>query len=64
MRQAGCAEGVIRSADLVRANSRILALFTSPCFGIVRTIVVFVQVEMPVVDASVSRPAGQVREYS
>jgi hypothetical protein len=45
-------------------DSHSLALFTSLGFGIVHTIAVFDQVEMRAVDASLSWPAGHVREYS
>ena len=45
-------------------NSHSLALFTSLGIGIVHTIAVFDQVEMRVVGAGVSWPAGHVREYS
>jgi L-amino acid N-acyltransferase YncA len=51
-------------ARIGAANSRSLALFKSLGFGIIRTVAVFDEVEMRVVDAGVSWPAGQVREYS
>ena len=53
-------------ARIGAANARSIALFASLGFEIVRTVPVFDEVEMRVVDADVARswPAGQVREYS
>jgi L-amino acid N-acyltransferase YncA len=47
-------------------NARSIALFASLGFKVVRTVPVFDEVEMRVVDADVAQgwPAGQVREYS
>ena len=51
-------------ARIGAANKRSLALFASLGFGIVRTVAIFDEVEMRVVDAGVSWSPGQVREYS
>jgi L-amino acid N-acyltransferase YncA len=51
-------------ARIGAANTRSLALFASLGFSVVRTVAIFDEVEMRVVDLGVSWPAGQVREYS
>jgi L-amino acid N-acyltransferase YncA len=59
--------GVRRESFVARigtANTHSIALFVSLGFGIVRTVAVFDQVEMRVVDAGVSWSTGRVREYS
>jgi len=62
--------GVAKGSFVARigaANVRSIALFSSLGFKVVRTISVFGEVEMRVVDADVTRSwpgAGQVREYS
>jgi len=61
--------GVAKGSFVARigaANVRSIALFSSLGFKVVRTISVFGEVEMRVVDADVARSwpgAGQVREY-
>ncbi|KAI9508288.1 acyl-CoA N-acyltransferase [Russula earlei] len=52
-------------ARIGAANARSIALFASLGFGVVRTISVFDEVEMRVMDTDVAQnwPAGQVREY-
>ncbi|KAI0293091.1 acyl-CoA N-acyltransferase [Russula brevipes] len=53
-------------ARIGAANARSIALFAGLGFKVVRTVTVFDEVEMRVVDTDVpqSWPAGQVREYS
>ena len=63
----GVAKGSSFVARIGAANVRSIALFSSLGFKVVRTISVFGEVEMRVVDADVARSwpgAGQVREYS
>ncbi|KAH9998116.1 acyl-CoA N-acyltransferase [Russula compacta] len=52
-------------ARIGTANTRSIALFVSLGFGVARTVSVFDEVEMRVVNADVAQswPAGQVREY-
>jgi hypothetical protein len=61
--------GVTKESFVARigaANARSIALCASLVFKAVRTVSVFDEVEMRVVDTDVARswPAGQVREYS
>jgi L-amino acid N-acyltransferase YncA len=51
-------------ARIGTTNTHSVALFVSLGFDIVRTVAVFDQVEMRVVDAGMTWSTGQVREYS